>query len=163
MLQQKRRVLFIMLMLISILGLGSVHAQDDMANELLGPVPGYDSWEDVLAAAEGTTVNWFMWGGSDKINSDVDNDLGGPLQELYGITLNRVPLADTAEAVNKVLDEAAAGVDEGTIDLIWINGENFRTLKDADLLYGPWAESIPNAQFVNWADPALAFDFGLCG
>jgi len=28
------------------------------------------------------------------------------------------------------------------------------------LLYGPWSESIPNAKYVNWADPSLAFDFG---
>ncbi len=124
-------------------------------------VPGFATWDDVLAAAEGTTVNWFMWGGSDTINSNVDNDIGAPLQEMYNLTLNRVPIADTADAVNKVLDESAAGVDTGgSIDLIWINGENFKTLKEANLLYGPWAEAIPNAQYVNWDDPALAFDFG---
>ncbi len=134
-------------------------AEEEMSGTPID-VPGYETWEDVLAAAEGTTVNWFMWGGSDTINENVDNDIGGPLLELYGITLNRVPLVDTADAVNKLLDEEAAGVDEGTIDLIWINGENFKTLAKADLLYGPWAEAIPNAQFVNWDDPALAFDFG---
>ncbi len=137
-------------------------AQDDMMGELLGEVPSFETWEEVLAAADGTTVNWFMWGGSDKINTDVDNDIGARVEELYGITLNRVPVTDTAEVVNKILDEASADVaeGEGTVDLIWINGENFRTLKDAELLYGPWAESIPNAAFVNWDDPALAFDFG---
>ncbi|MEM7797704.1 MAG: ABC transporter substrate-binding protein [Chloroflexota bacterium] len=123
-------------------------------------VPGFDTWEDVLAAAEGTTVNWHMWGGSDTINTNVDNDIGAEVLELYGVTLNRVPLVDTADAVNKILDESTAGVDEGTIDLIWINGENFKTLAEADLLYGNWAEGIPNARFVNWEDPALAFDFG---
>ena len=160
MFQQKQTIILLILLLISGLALGVVNAQDDMASELLGPVPGFESWEEVLAAAEGTTVNWFMWGGSDKINADVDNDIGAPIQEMYGITLNRVPVTDTAEVVNKILDEAAAGVDDGTVDLIWINGENFRTLKEAELLYGPWAEAIPNAQFVNWEDPALAFDFG---
>ena len=125
-------------------------------------VGGYATWGDVLAAAEGTTVNWFMWGGSDTINENVDNDIGARVQELYGVTLNRVPIADTADTVNKVLDEAAAGVDEGgSIDMIWINGENFKTLKSADLLFGPWAEQLPNAvNYVNWDDPALAFDFG---
>ncbi|MEM7031784.1 MAG: ABC transporter substrate-binding protein [Chloroflexota bacterium] len=124
-------------------------------------VPTYDNWDDVLAAADGATVNWFMWGGSDTINSNVDNDIGGPLKEKYNVTLNRVPIADTADAVNKVLDESAAGVNTGgSIDLIWINGENFKTLKEAGLLYGPWAEFIPNSQHVNWDDPALAFDFG---
>lgn len=122
---------------------------------------GFASWDDVLAAADGTTVNWFMWGGSDEINADVDKDIGGPLLAQYNITLNRVPIADTADAVNKVLDESAAGVTTGgSIDLIWINGENFKTLKEANLLYGPFAQGLPNSTYVNWDDPALAFDFG---
>ncbi|MEM8862807.1 MAG: extracellular solute-binding protein, partial [Chloroflexota bacterium] len=123
-------------------------------------VPGYETWEEVLADAEGTTVNFHMWGGSDVINSNVNDDIGAKVLEQYGVTVNRVPLVDTADAVNKILDEAAAGVETGTIDLIWINGENFRTLAEADQLYGDWSEGIPNAQFVNWSDPSLAFDFG---
>ena len=122
--------------------------------------PGFSTWEEVLAAADGTTVNWFMWGGSDTINENVDNDIGKVVNELFNITLNRVP-ADAADVVNKILDEAAAGVDtDGSVDLIWINGENFLTLKQAELLYGPWSESIPNAVHVPWDDPALANDFG---
>ncbi len=124
-------------------------------------VPGFSTWEEVLAAADGTTVNWFMWGGNDKLNADVDNDIGKVIKERYNVTLNRVPITDTADAVNKVLSEKAAGVDSnGAVDLIWINGENFRTLKSADLLYGPWAESLPNAKYVPWDDPAIANDFG---
>jgi putative spermidine/putrescine transport system substrate-binding protein len=155
----KRITLFLVLIVLSAIMLGGVSAQDE--EELLGSVPGFETWADVLAAAEGTTVNWHMWGGDDKINTDVDTDIGARVLELYGVTLNRVPLTDTADAVNKILDEAAADVEEGTIDLIWINGENFRTLKDAELLYGPWSESIPNAQYVDWEDPALAYDFGV--
>ena len=123
--------------------------------------PTYDTWDDVVVAARGTTVNWYMWGGSDTINQNVDNDIGGPLAEQYDITLNRVPLNDTADAVNQVLDEEGAGVTSGgSADLIWINGENFRTLKEAGLLYGPWAEDLPNAILVPWGDPAIDFDFG---
>ncbi|MCB9450959.1 MAG: ABC transporter substrate-binding protein [Anaerolineaceae bacterium] len=158
MFNSKRIKLFFTITLLSILTLvaiGAVMAQD----ELMGEVPGFASWEEVLAAAEGTTVNWWMWGGSDKINTDVDTDIGQRVLELYGITLNRVP--NGAELfVDQVLNEAAAGVEEGAIDLMWINGENFKTLAEADLLYGPWSESIPNAVYVNWADPALAYDFG---
>lgn len=124
-------------------------------------VPGFSTWEEVLAAADGTTVNWFMWGGSDTINANVDNDIGDVIKEKFNVTLNRVPVGETADAVNKVLDEKAAGVETGgTIDLIWINGENFQTLKSADLLYGPWSEELPNAQFVAWDDPGIANDFG---
>lgn len=123
--------------------------------------PGFSTWEEVLAAADGTTVNWFMWGGSDTINTNVDNDIGAVVKERFNITLNRVP-ADAADFVNQVLDEAAAGKDEGgSIDLMWINGENFATLKQADLMYGPWSESLPNAIYVDWTDPAIANDFGV--
>ena len=156
----KRKTLIILLFLIALpLALfGSVIAQDDM----MEPAPGFDSWDDVLAAADGATVNWYMWGGSDAINEYVDTTYGIPLMEEYNVTLNRVPLADTVDAVNQVLSEAEAGIegDDGSIDLIWINGENFFTLKQADLLYGPWAESIPNSALVNWDNPAMNLDFG---
>ncbi|MGH8926594.1 MAG: ABC transporter substrate-binding protein [Acidimicrobiia bacterium] len=123
--------------------------------------PTYSSWDDVLTAAAGTTVNWFMWGGDDTINQNVDSDIGGAVLEQFDVTLNRVPLTDTADAVNQVLNESAAGVTSGgSIELIWINGENFKTMRDADLLYGPWAEELPNAIYVPWDDPAVANDFG---
>ncbi len=124
--------------------------------------PTYETWDDVLAAAEGTTVNWFMWGGSETINQYVDEQIGGPLLEQYGVTLNRVPLEATEDVVNKVLNERAAGRDSGgSTDAIWINGENFRTLRDGELLYGPFTELPPNSEFVNLDDPAVAFDFGV--
>ena len=131
-------------------------------HEEVEPPPGYESWEEVLEAAEGTTVNWNLWGGSDAINEFVDVFYGEVLEEEFGITLNRVPLVDTVDAVNQVLSEAEAGLDEdqGSIDLIWINGENFFTLQQAELLYGPWAENIPNSALVNWDNPALNLDFG---
>lgn len=158
-----RRSIFILLLLVALpLSLfGSVMAQDDDMMDM-DPPPGYESWEAVLEAAEGGTVNWYMWGGSDAINDFVDTVYGEPLLEEYGITLNRVPLADTADAVNQVLSEAEAGVegDDGSVDLIWINGENFFTLQQAELLYGPWAETIPNSSLVDWENPAVNLDFG---
>jgi len=124
--------------------------------------PGFDDWAAVLDQARGTTINWYLWGGSAAINDFVDTSYGDVLKEEFGITLNRVPVADTVDAVNLVLGEAEAGVTEGgAVDLIWINGENFFTLRQADLLYGPWAQTIPNSQLVDWNDPAVAFDFGV--
>jgi putative spermidine/putrescine transport system substrate-binding protein len=123
--------------------------------------PLYATWEDVLAAAQGSTVNWYMWGGSEQINRNVDDDIGRAVAEQYGVTLNRVPVTDIAEVVNKLLSESSAGVTSGgSVDLMWINGENFRTLKQADLLYGPIVPLLPNSEFVDWDDPAMANDFG---
>lgn len=119
-----------------------------------------NNWDSVLAAAKGQTVNWYIWGGSDSINAFVDNFYGKALKERYDITLNRVPLADTVDAVNQVLSEKQAGTDPGAVDLIWINGENFFTLKQANLLYPDWAQKIPNSKYVNWDNPAINRDFG---
>ena len=61
--------------------------------------PGFGSWDDVLKAADGGQVNVYMWGGSDAINGFVDDFYGVPLKEKYNITLNRVPLAGTVDAL----------------------------------------------------------------
>ncbi|TFE27546.1 ABC transporter substrate-binding protein [Cohnella luojiensis] len=120
------------------------------------------SWDQALAEAKGQTVNWYMWGGSDAINEFVDRKYGSVLKDKYGITLHRVPLSDTAEAVNKVLNEKQAGKNkDGSVDLIWINGENFATLKQADALFGPFATKLPNAKYVDYSNPAVGKDFGL--
>ena len=101
-----------------------------------------------MELARGTTVNWAMWGGSDQVNGYADGWVAEQLQTQYEVTLNRVPLNDTAEAVNKVVGEVQAGVtDGGSIDLIWINGENFRTLKQGDLLFGPFADKLPAMEY----------------
>ena len=79
--------------------------------------PGFNSWDDVKAAANGGQVNVYMWGGSDAINGFVDDFYGVPLKNDYNITLNRMPLAGTVDAVNQVLSEKEAGVtgDNGNI------------------------------------------------
>jgi putative spermidine/putrescine transport system substrate-binding protein len=119
-----------------------------------------DDWESIVAAARGQTLNWYMWGGSESINRFVDTFYGAPLAERYGITLNRVPVADTVDAVNQVLSEKEAGANPGAVDIIWINGENFLSLKQAGMLLPDWSRRLPNARLVDWDNPALAFDFG---
>ncbi|HMQ32072.1 MAG TPA: ABC transporter substrate-binding protein [Chloroflexaceae bacterium] len=119
-----------------------------------------DDWESVVAAARGQTVNWYLWGGSESINRFVDEFYGTALRERYGVTLNRVPLADTVDAVNQVLSEKEAGVERGAVDLIWINGENFLSLKQAEMLLPDWSRKLPNAQLVDWENPAIYLDFG---
>ncbi|MCQ3973746.1 MAG: ABC transporter substrate-binding protein [Anaerolineae bacterium] len=126
--------------------------------------PGYEgkTWADIVAEAKGQTVNWYMWGGQDNINTWVTGSVADALKKQYDVTLNMVPIADTVEAVNKVLGEKEAAQDSvGSVDLIWINGENFRTLRQADLLYGPFAQYLPNTRYVNWDDPSVSSDLGL--
>ncbi len=48
----------------------------------------------------------------------------------YAINLKIVRLADAADAVKRIQTEVSAGRKTGgSVDLLWVNGENFRTLK----------------------------------
>jgi len=120
------------------------------------------AWDDIVALAEGGEVNWFMWGGSDTINQYVSEFVGGLLMDQYGVTLNRVGVSDTVSIVNIVLGEKEAGnTDDGSVDMIWINGENFRTMKQGDLVFCGYTDLVPNNDLVNWDNPAIANDFGV--
>lgn len=119
------------------------------------------SWEEIVALADGGEVNWFMWGGSDIINAYVSGYLADELQAEYNITLNRVGITETSDVVNQVLGEAEAGRDtDGSVDMIWINGENFRTMQQGGLLFCGYWDVLPNMALVNQDDPTIVFDFG---
>lgn len=126
--------------------------------------PGFEgrAWGDIVATAQGQTVSFYMWGGSDIINGWVTGYVAETVRSRYGVNLVMTPVADAPDFINKVLGEMQAGRDtNGSVDLMWVNGENFRTLRQGELVYGPWANFLPNSTFVNWDDPSVANDFGL--
>jgi putative spermidine/putrescine transport system substrate-binding protein len=115
-------------------------------------------WEEIVASARGSEVSFYMWGGSTEINTWIDMKVAEGLKAEYDITLKRVPM-DASVFVNKLLAEKQAGREKGVIDLLWINGENFRNAKEAGLLWGPYVQELPN--FTSYVDPAsAATDFG---
>ena len=117
------------------------------------------TWDDVLAEADGQTVTWYHWGGSDAWNNLMDVVIAEQAAACCNVTVEFVHLSDTAEAVNKVLGEAEAGVTEdGSVDLIWINAENFITLRQPDLLFGPFAQALPNVQYIDTDGGYYNFD-----
>jgi putative thiamine transport system substrate-binding protein len=62
--------------------------------------------------------------------------------------------------VRRVRAEKAAGRSDGSADLVWINGENFLTLKREGLLFGPFAEQLPNHRYVDTVGkPTTRVDF----
>lgn len=116
-------------------------------------------WTSVLTEAQGQTVYWNAWGGSDATNAFIDW-VGDRVGANYGVALVHVKLSDTADAVSRVLAERAAGIDEaGAIDLIWINGANFAAMKAEGLLYGPFAENLPNWEYVDATGKTVTTDF----
>ncbi|WP_394180849.1 ABC transporter substrate-binding protein [Yoonia maritima] len=131
---------------------------------LLAPLPALADvnsadWDAVLAEATGQTVYWNAWGGSTTTNEFIAW-VGDRVSAEYGVTLEHVKLTDTADAVTRVLSEKQAGEnDDGAIDMIWINGSNFAAMKDADLLFGPYAEDLPNWALVDAEGKAVQTDF----
>ncbi len=122
--------------------------------------PDSRDWSAVLSEARGQRVNWYMYGGDETLNRFVAGPLTQRLKR-YGVTVNQVKITDTAEAVNKVLGEKQAGRDKGSVDLIWVNGENFATGKQAKLWRCGYDRNLPNAKYVDFTDPAVASDFGV--
>ncbi len=101
-------------------------------------------WDDVVAKARGQTVNWNAWAGDEKTNAFI-MWVGAEVDQRFGVKVNHIKLKDTAEAVTRVVAEKAAGRNAGgTVDLIWINGPNFLAMKDQALLFGPFAQALPN-------------------
>ena len=117
-------------------------------------------WALVLAQAKGQEVFFHAWGGDPKINAFIAW-VGEEAAARYGVTLTHVKLAATSDAVARVQAEQAAGKDSGgAVDLIWINGENFAAMKRAGMLYGPFAQSLPNWALVDTlGKPATVTDF----
>jgi putative thiamine transport system substrate-binding protein len=119
-----------------------------------------ESWADTLTEARGQTVYWNAWGGDEQINAYI-TWVGEQAQARFGIEVSHVKLTDTAEAVARVVAEKAAGrLDDGSVDLIWLNGENFAALKSQKLLYGPFVEELPNFRYVDTTGkPTTLVDF----
>ncbi|WP_199184217.1 ABC transporter substrate-binding protein [Cryobacterium sp. Y62] len=120
----------------------------------------FGSWADVVSAAQGQTVRLWMYGGDTQANAYIDEVLA-PAVAAEGVTLERVPVTDTRDALNRVLSERQAGsTDDGTVDLVWVNGDNFRTGKEAGAWLCDWTGLMPNLALTRADDPLLTNDFG---
>ena len=116
------------------------------------------AFPEIRTMARGTAVRFYMFGGMANVNQWIDGYVAAQLRERYDITLVRVPM-DASVFVNKLITEKAAGKLDGSIDLLWINGENFKKTKESGLLFGPFAEKLPN--FQTYVNPAsVEYDFG---
>ncbi|QFI68214.1 ABC transporter substrate-binding protein [Sinorhizobium alkalisoli] len=119
------------------------------------------NWDKVVAEAKGQTVYFNAWGGSENINAYI-RWAGEEMKARYGVSVVHVKLDDTAKAVATVVAEKSAGKDDGgSVDLIWINGENFAAMKRQNLLFGPdWATRLPNWRYVDFeTSPTVLTDF----
>ncbi|MDT8369112.1 MAG: ABC transporter substrate-binding protein [Longimicrobiales bacterium] len=114
-------------------------------------------WDSIVEHARDTELVWRMWRGDPAINAWIDGWVTPRLQESFGIRL-RVVEGQGPELVNQLVVEREAGA-AGGADLLWINGETFRNLRDEGLLQGPWADVLPSARWVDSTSAIVMRDF----
>ena len=120
------------------------------------------SWQQIEAQGSNQDVYFYAWGGDPQINAYLQW-AAKQVDDKYNINLVHVKLSDTSEAVSRVLAEKSANNnDEGSVDLIWINGANFATMSENSLLLKQWANKLPNFALTDPENnPAVNFDFGV--
>ncbi|CAH2214087.1 ABC transporter substrate-binding protein [Tepidibacter aestuarii] len=118
-------------------------------------------WEDIAKEADGETVNIYMWAGDPSVNEYMDNWVKPLVKEELNINLNRVAINDPKDMINKLITEKEVEKSNGSIDIIWMNGENFKLANENSLLWGPFADKLPNYnQYVNKEADDIKYDFG---
>ncbi len=151
----KRKVTFIIATLLFIVACGNSETNETGNKEVLSK-----EWDEIVTSSKGTEVNLFMWGGDEGINQYIDKWAAPRLKEEHNITLNRQPM-NTEEFMQKLLTEKKANKNEGTIDVIWINGSNFKNAKNADLLLGSFSKKLPHFQeYIGTEDQNANYDQG---
>ncbi len=121
------------------------------------------AWPEIEKAARGQTVYFNAWAGSEQINAYIQW-VARELLAVHGVKLEHVKVSDAADVVKRVRAEKSAGrkPGEGTVDLIWINGENFAAMKREGLLGAPFAQTLPNFVYVDTVGkPTTLSDFSV--
>jgi putative thiamine transport system substrate-binding protein len=118
------------------------------------------AWERTLRTARGQKVFFNAWAGSENINAYVQW-AAAEVDRRFGVKVEHVKISDAAEVVKRVRAEKQAGrASAGSVDAIWINGENFLAMKRDGLLFGPFAESLPAYAAVDTVGkPTTRIDF----
>ena len=120
-------------------------------------------WAETERTARGQTVYFNAWAGSERINAYLQWAVA-ELQRDFGVKLQHVKISDAADVVKRVRAEKQAGRKdtEGTVDLVWINGENFAVMKREALLSPAFAQSLPHFQWVDTVGkPTTLLDFSV--
>ena len=121
--------------------------------------PADMSFEELTEAARGTTVTFYGWGGDELLNQWLDDVFAPRMKEKYDITMERVPM-DIDQVLSQLSGEIQAGEEDGSIDMIWINGENFQSAKENGMLYGPFVDKLPSfQQYIDADSEDVTLDF----
>ncbi|MFT7598443.1 MAG: putative spermidine/putrescine transport system substrate-binding protein [Acidimicrobiales bacterium] len=118
------------------------------------------TWNEVLADADGQTVQLWMWGGDAVLNAYIEDHVV-PCAAAKGVVLEQVRLDVTEDGIARIVSEIEAGTTDGAVDLLWVNGKNFAQGQEAGLWLEAWVSLLPNASLLDAEDPTLFTDFGV--
>lgn len=118
-------------------------------------------WAQIVRKAKGQQVYFNAWGGSDRINAYIDW-ASQELKREFEIKLIHVKVSDIAQTVARITQELKRGKGQGgSVDLLWLNGENFARLKREGALMGPFTHHLPNTSLIDTeGKPTTLIDFG---
>lgn len=156
----KRNIRFIVFVLstiavFSLAACGQGQGNQDNSEDLI-----HQEWSEIVTLAQGSEVRIFMWGGDEGINRYMDGWVAPRLKEQYDVTFIRTPM-DTGDILQKLMTENRANKEQGTFDIFWLNGENFKNAKENELLGGSFATKLPNVQkYVDMDSLDFQYDFG---
>ena len=106
-------------------------------------------------------VYFNAWAGNEKIN-DYIRIQSEIFEKKTGIKVIHVKVGETQSIIKKVqAEKAGKNFDNGSVDVMWVNGENFAALKKDKLIFGPIDKKIENYKFLNKNDSNFKFDFGV--
>lgn len=159
----KRRIISVVLaalMTLSLAACGS-KSEDASGNDDSNSEKSIEemSFDELKEAAKGSTVTFYGWGGDEKLNEWLDDVFAPQMKEKYDITMERVPM-DIDQILSQLSGEIQAGEEDGSIDMIWINGENFQSAKENNMLYGPFTDKLPNFNdYIDTESEDVTLDF----
>ena len=110
-----------------------------------------NGWERELSKVSGQTIFFHAWGGAKNINSYI-KWASDEVKKRYNITVKHVKVSDTANVVARILSEKNVKKDNnGAVDLVWINGENFSVMKKNNMLLSEnWIRDLPNSKYLDF-------------
>ena len=117
-----------------------------------------ESFDTVEKKAEGQRINFYAWGGSEQVNEHI-RWASKIMRAGHDVIVRHVKVNDTAEVVAKLIAEKEQNAKRSDVDMVWINGENFKILKNEGLLFGPFTDMLPNMKKVSKDPPLVDFDF----
>jgi len=116
------------------------------------------SWQEIEASAKGQSLTMMMWQGDPYINKFMNQYVKLELKKRFKIDLEIVSGQGT-QIVSTMMTEKQAGKTESDIDMVWINGETFYQLRQLDVLFGPFTDKLPNAQYIDFENKFITYDF----